>query len=138
MQYKIPVQIENEDPIFLWLSLKQLIIIIAWWAIAYTIFKSLAPSVWPEIAWLPSGVIFIITLVIALFKHSEMTFIPYILNFIRLSVNWWQKIWVKWVDSFQAIDIWHVTRIEEKKEKNVDTSEKVDKIKELNEKLKNI
>jgi hypothetical protein len=30
MQYKIPVQIENEDPIMLWLSLRQLMIIMVW------------------------------------------------------------------------------------------------------------
>jgi hypothetical protein len=31
MQYKIPVQIENEDPIVLWLSIRQLAIIFIWW-----------------------------------------------------------------------------------------------------------
>ncbi len=41
MQYKIPVQIENEDPILLGLSLRQLTIIMISWAIAYQTFKSL-------------------------------------------------------------------------------------------------
>jgi hypothetical protein len=45
MQYKIPVQIENEDPIFLGLSLRQLTIIMIGFSGAYGIFQSLAPSV---------------------------------------------------------------------------------------------
>ena len=58
MQYKIPVQIENEDPIFLWLSLRQLgIIMIGWW-ISYSIFGSLVNSVGFEIAIIPSGLLF--------------------------------------------------------------------------------
>jgi len=44
MQYKIPVQIENEDPIFLGLSLRQLIIIMIAFSIAYGIFTGLAPN----------------------------------------------------------------------------------------------
>lgn len=138
VQYKIPVQIENEDPIILWLSLKQLGIIMIWWAIAYSIFKWLAPSAWPEVAAIPSVLVAIIAIIIAIFKHSEMTFIPYILNLIRLSINSEPKIWKKWVDSFQPIDIWYVTKSSEKKEKEVDTTMKIDKINELSEKLKNI
>ena len=82
VQYKIPVQIENEDPIFLWLSLKQLVIIIIW----------------------------IFTLIVALFKHSEMTFVPFLLNLIRQIINSEPKKWVKWVDSFQPIDIFFYKR----------------------------
>lgn len=40
MQYKIPVQVENEDPIFLGLSLRQLMIIMIGWGFAYMIFQS--------------------------------------------------------------------------------------------------
>jgi hypothetical protein len=42
MQYKIPVQIENEDPILLGLSLRQLAIIMVFFGIAYSIYTSLA------------------------------------------------------------------------------------------------
>jgi hypothetical protein len=45
MQYKIPVQIENEDPIVLGLSLRQLAILMIGGGIAYSIFTGLAPSV---------------------------------------------------------------------------------------------
>lgn len=138
MQYKIPVQIENEDPIFLWLSLKQLFIIMIWFWIAYSIFQWLTPNVGPEIAAVPAIFIALITLVIALFKHSEMTFIPYILNLVRQVINSEPKKWQKWVDSYQPIDIWFVSMASEIKDKRVETSEKVEKINTLQEKLKNI
>ena len=138
MQYKIPVQIENDDPIFLGLSLKQLVILIIWWAIAYMIFKGLAPWIWPEIAAIPAIVIFMFTLMIVLFKHSEMTFIPFILNLIRLNVNNDPKIWIKWVDSFEPVEIWYVTKNLEKKKIEIDTTDKKEKIQELKERLNKI
>ncbi|MDD3645777.1 MAG: PrgI family protein [Candidatus Gracilibacteria bacterium] len=138
MQYKIPVQIENEDPIFLGLSLKQLFIIMIGFGIAYSIFQGLTPNVGPEIAAVPAIFIALITLVIALFKHSEMTFIPYILNLVRQVINSEPKKWQKGVDSYQPIDIGFVSMASEIKDKRVETSEKVEKINTLQEKLKNI
>lgn len=138
MQYKIPVQIENEDPIFAWLSLKQLSILMIGWWIAYSIFKSLAPAVWNEIAAIPSIIIFGISFLIAKFKVSWMTFIQFILSFIRLKSNIEERKWIKWIDSFQPIDIWHVTSNQGKKEEKIDFTSKIDKIKELEDKLSKI
>ena len=138
MQYKIPVQIENEDPIFLWLGLKQLSIIMIWGAISYMIFKWLAPGLWAEVAAIPTVFLFLLTIAVAVFKHSEMTFIPFILNVMRQKINSWNKIWVKWVDSIQSIDIWYVTVDAEKKRENISNATKIEKIKGLDEKLKNI
>lgn len=138
MQYKIPVQIENEDPIVLGLSLKQLIILMIWWWIWYSIFKWLVVTTWPEIAALPAILVFWIFWVIALFKHSEMTFFPFIFNLIRQIINAEPKIWNKWVDSFQPIDIWYVIKSTIKKNTSFNTDQKQEKIKDLNEKLKNI
>ncbi len=138
MQYKIPVQIENEDPIVAWLSLRQLAIMIIWWTIAYNIFTSLAKSTSTEIAIIPSFIIFSITLLIALFKYSEMTFIPFVLSFIRFKSNTEERVWVKWVDSFQPIDIWYLTSSQSKKEEKIDFTSKIDKINELENKLNKI
>jgi len=138
MQYKIPVQIENEDPIVLGLSLRQLAIIMIWWSIAYSIFTSLAPSAWAEIALIPTIIIAWLSLLIALFKFSEMTFIPYILSFIRYKSNIEERKWIKWVDSFQPIDIWFISNNESKKEKSIDLSSKIDKINDLENKLNKI
>ena len=138
MQYKIPVQIENEDPIVLWLSLRQLgIIMIGWW-IAYSLFTSMAPNVWPEVAFIPSWAILLLAILIAIFKYSEMTFIPFILSFTRFHVNTAERKWMKWTDSFQPIDIWYLTSSQSKKEEKIDFSSKIDKINELEDKLNKI
>ena len=138
MQYKIPVQIENADPIFLGLSLKQLVVIMTWFWIAYTLFKSLVVKVWVEIAAIPSGTIAILTIMIAIFKHSEMTFIPFVLSFIRFHANIKERRWMKWVDSFQPIDIWFITNITEQKEEKIDFESKIDKIKNIEDKISKI
>lgn len=138
MQYKIPVQIENEDPIIFGLSLRQLIILIIWGAIAYWIFNGLAPNVWAELAALPAIFIWLITLLIAVFKHSEMTFVPFVLNLLRYHTNGKERVWVKWVDSFQPIDIWFISNQDDEKNENIDFQDKIDKIKELDDKLNKI
>ena len=138
MQYKIPVQIENEDPIVLWLSIRQLAIIIIGWWIWYLLFTSLWPSVWVEIALIPSISILVIAIMIATLKISEMTFVPFVLSFIRFKTNMENRKWIKWIDSYQAIDIWFVSSIQNKKEENIDFTDKIDKIKELDEKLNKI
>jgi len=138
MQYKIPVQIENEDPIILWLSLRQLAIIMIWWSISYSLFNSLVKSLWTEIALIPSLIIMWITLLIALFRYSEMTFVPFVLSFIRFKSNIEERRWIKWVDSFQPIDIWYLTSSQSKKEEKIDFTSKIDKINELEDKLNKI
>lgn len=138
MQYKIPVQIENEDPIILWLSLRQLAIIMVFFAIAYGVFKNLAQRVDPVIAALPSIVIATVGFTIAVFKHSWMTFVPFLLALLRKSINPSERIWMNTVDSFQPIDIGYVSISNEKKEEKVDFNNKIDKIKELDERLKKI
>lgn len=138
MQYKIPVQIENEDPIVLWLSLRQLAIIVAGWWISYSLFISIAQNAWPEIAAIPSIAIFLVAVLIAIFKYSEMTFIPFILAFVRFKTNLEERKWSKWVDSFQPLDIWFLSNIENKTDKKIDFTSKIDKIKELEDKINKI
>lgn len=95
MRYKIPVQIENEDKIFLGLSLRQLAILMIGGGLAYAVFKNLEKSAGAEIALIPTIIISVITVVVALFKHSEMTFLPFILNTIRLNLNTTTRVWEK-------------------------------------------
>lgn len=138
MQYKIPVQIENEDPIFLGLSLRQLTVIMIGFALAYGIFQTLAPNAGTEIALIPSWFIAILTVMIAIFKYNEMTFIPFVLSLIRLNIFPKIRSWDNTVDSFQAIDIWFLSQEWVKKTDNIDMKEKIDTMSELQEKLKKI
>ncbi len=138
MQYKIPVQIENEDPIVLGLSIRQLAICITFFMIAYSLFTSLEQTVGTEIALIPSLFIGILGFVIAIFKQSEMTFIPFVLAMLRNAINPKERMWQWKVDSFQPIDIGYLTKAEDTKQENVDFTSKMDKIQELDEQLKNI
>lgn len=138
MQYKIPVQIENEDPIFLGLSLRQLTIIMAGFGLAYGIFQTLAPNTGIEIALIPSWFIALLTVMVAIFKYNEMTFVPFILSFIRLNIFPKIRSWDNTVDSFQAIDIWFLSQEWLKKTDDVNMQDKIDTMSELQEKLKKI
>lgn len=138
MQYKIPVQIENEDPILLGLSLRQLTIMMIWWGIAYQTFKSLEPNMGTEIALVPSIILASIAFLIAVFKSHEMTFVPFVLSFLRLNINARERKWDNWVDSFNALQIWYVTQENKKQEEKVDFQTKLDKINSLEDKLSKI
>lgn len=138
MQYKIPVQIENEDPIIFWLSLKQLMIIMGWWAIGYWVFTSLEPNTGWEIALIPTVIIIWITLFIALFKQYEMTFLPFILAFLRFNINFKERSFGKGVDSFSPLDIWIIVNNEKKDDEKIDFQDKSEKIKSLEDNLSKI
>lgn len=138
MQYKIPVQIENEDPIFLGLSLRQLTVIMVGFAMAYGIFQTLAPNTGGEIALLPSGIVAAITVAVAIFKYNEMTFIPFVLSLIRVNIFPRERSWQNTVDSFQPMDIGFLSSEQVKKSENIDMQWKIDTMSELQEKLKKI
>lgn len=138
MQYKIPVQIENEDPIFLGLSLRQLAIIMVGGGIAYGIFQTLAPQTGWEIALLPSWVVAAISIAIAIFKYNEMTFIPFVLSVIRINIFPRDRTWQSGTDSFWSLDVWFLTNEVEVKQETVNLQEKIDSLDELQDKLKNI
>lgn len=138
MQYKIPVQIENEDPIFMGLSLRQLTIIMIWGWIAYSIFKNLARQIWPDLAAIPSIIIAALAFLIAVFKQYEMTFIPFVLAILRFNINAKQRVWEKGVDSFSPIKVWYVNSNSNKKEEKIDFEDKMERIKNLEENINKI
>ncbi len=135
MQYKIPVQIENEDPILMGLSLRQLTIIMIGGGIGYSIFQTLNGKVETIVAATPAILITLIAFIIAVFKHSEMTFVPFICAILRQSINYKERIWANTFDSFQPIDIGYTTNNIEVKEENVDFTSKKDKIREMSDQL---
>lgn len=116
MQYKIPIQIENEDVIVAWLSLRQIMIMMVWWGIGYGLFKYAEPRLGSNI-WLIIGSPFVlIGVVIALMKISEMTFLHVALNFFRLTLNSKLRIWSQWTDSFSDMEIGYITPSNSQKE----------------------
>ncbi len=116
MQYKIPIQIENEDTIVAGLSLRQLGIIAAWGWVGYTIFNTLEPQLGSKVATVFAAIPVIIFIVIALVRISEMTFLPAILNFCRLHLNAKVRGWAIGTDSFSDLEIGYVTPSSQMKE----------------------
>ena len=116
MQYKIPIQIENEDTIVAGLSLRQLGIIAAWGGVGYTIFNTLEPQLWSKVATVFAAIPVIIFIVIALVRISEMTFLPAVLNFCRLHLNAKLRGWEIGTDSFSDLEIGYVTPSSQMKE----------------------
>ena len=56
------------------------------------------------------GLILVIFGLIAMFNNHEMTFLPFLLNFIRLKVNGSDRYWKRGIDSFSAMEIGYVTK----------------------------
>lgn len=137
MQYKIPVHIENDDPIIFWLWLKQLTIIM--WAcwIAYWVYNSLE-SFWQDVALIPSIIIALLWILIAIFKQYEMTFLPFVLALLSFNINFKEKFWWKWIDSFSTLEMWNVILNQKTETEKIDLEDKMDKIKNLENSLDKI
>ncbi len=113
MQYKIPIQVENEDTIILGLSLRQMGIIIVGLIFAFGIFNKFDWQV-PRtplaiICVLIAGIFFLV----AKFRTHEMTFLPFLLNMARYKINGngakgEGRVWTRGVDSYSPIEIGYV------------------------------
>ena len=114
MQYKIPIQIENEDPIVLGLSIRQLTVMMMWWGIAYTVFRSVEPNLGADVALILSVPFALIGIIIALIKVAEMTFLPFVLNFFRMRLNAKERRWSMWCDGYSDMEVGYVSMTTEK------------------------
>lgn len=110
MQYKIPIQIENEDTIILGLSLRQLGIIIVWLVLAFGIFNKFQAQIPHTPLLIVCIAIFAVFFLVAKFRSHEMTFLPFLLNFARYKINgngaqgeW--RLWTRGVDSYSPLEI---------------------------------
>lgn len=139
MQYKIPIQIENEDTIIFDLSLRQMGIIIVWVVLAFGLFNKFQGAIPNTPLFIVCVVIVGIFFVVAKFRTHEMTFLPFVLNLARYKINgngsngqW--RVWTRGVDSYSPLEIGYVQQNNEvresvKREKHTsDLAEKVKKI----------
>ena len=85
----------------------------------------------------PGIVIVTFFVVIALFRVSEMTFLPFILNFMRLKINGAERIWLKGVDSYTPFEIGYIPR-EDITFKNAPSKNHTETYDEIADKLKKI
>ncbi|MFA6091145.1 MAG: hypothetical protein WC774_05220, partial [Candidatus Gracilibacteria bacterium] len=100
--------------------LRQLTIIMVGGGFGYSVFKSLEPSIGADVALFPTLIIVGLTLIIALFRHTEMTFVPFFLNLIRLNLNVGNRVWSKGVDSYNSLEVGYVRNFEEIQSGGVD------------------
>ena len=140
MQYKIPIQIENEDTIVLGLSMRQLVIIMAWGGVAYGLYQYLQERIGPDIALVFAIPVAVIGIIIALIRVSEMTFLPTMLNMIRLSLNAKSRPWSQWVDSYSPMELGYIAPETKNtvQEANKTFRETVQNRDEFSDKLKNL
>jgi PrgI family protein len=108
MQYKIPIQIENEDVIVANLSLRQLSILMVWGGLGYVIFKKTEATLGAEVGIILALPFILFGVVVALMKISEMTFLPAALNFFRLTLNAKERAWSQGTDGYSDLDVGYV------------------------------
>lgn len=110
MQYKIPIQIENEDTIIFDLSLRQLGIIIVGFVLAFGVFNKFQNTIPNTPLFIIAIIIVGIFFVVAKFRTHEMTFLPFILNLARYRINGngpngQGRVWMRGVDSYSAMQM---------------------------------
>jgi len=139
MQYKIPIQVENEDTIILGLSLRQMGIIIVGLILAFGFFNKFQAT-FPKTPLIIICVLIVgIFFIIAKFRTHEMTFLPFVLNLARYKINGngakgEGRIWTRWVDSYSSLEIGYVrseSAPDVTKKRKKDTSQVAEKIKTL-------
>jgi len=113
MQYKIPIQIENEDTIIFDLSLRQMGIIIVWVILAFGLFNKFQGTIPNTPLFIVCVVIIGIFFIVAKFRTHEMTFLPFILNLARYKINGnggngQGRVWIRGVDSYSPLEIGYV------------------------------
>lgn len=139
MQYKIPIQIENEDTIIFDLSLRQLGIIIVWVILAFGVFNKFQNTIPNTPLFIICIIIVGIFFVVAKFKTHEMTFLPFLLNFARFRINGngpnnEGRVWTRGVDSYSSLQMGYITQdyaVWKGKKREKQTSELQEKLKKI-------
>lgn len=85
-----------------------------WAGLGYTVFKSLETRVSPEVGLLAALPFVLIGIVIALLRVAEMTFLPTILNLIRLNLNSRARLWSQGTDGFSDMEVGYVSIVTER------------------------
>lgn len=139
MQYKIPIQIENEDTIIFDLSLRQMGIIIVWVILAFGLFNKFQGTIPNTPLFIICVVIIGICFVIAKFRTHEMTFLPFMLNLARYKINGngdngQGRMWIRGVDSYSPLEIGYVqseTYVDKGNKHTKNTSKLAEQVKKI-------
>ncbi len=139
MQYKIPIQVENEDTIILGLSLRQMGIIIVGLILAFGFFNKFQTTL-PKTPLIIVCILIVgIFFIVAKFRTHEMTFLPFVLNMARYKINGNGaqgngRIWTQGVDSYSPLEMGYVrsdSSVDKGKKHEKDTSKFAENLKTL-------
>lgn len=139
MQYKIPIQIENEDTIIFDLSLRQMGIIIVGVILSFGLFNKFQGTIPNTPLFIICVIIIGICFVVAKFRTHEMTFLPFILNLARYKINGngsngQGRVWIRGVDSYSPLEIGYVqsdTYVEKGRKHQKNTSKLAEELKKI-------
>ena len=139
MQYKIPIQIENEDTIIFDLSLRQIGIIVVGVILAFGVFNKFQNTITNTPLFIACIFIIAIFFIVAKFRTHEMTFLPFLLNLARFRINGngpnnEGRVWIRGVDSYSTLQIGYVATqdvVEKGKKREKDTKKLSDKLKQI-------
>jgi hypothetical protein len=95
LQYKIPQNVQMEDKITSFLTIRQLIICAIGGGIAYILYISLAPTYYAEV-WLPPvAFIILLTVAIAFVKINDISFSQWFLLLLEFMIRPRIRVWDK-------------------------------------------
>lgn len=108
MQFKIPQNIDIEEKILPFLTLKQLFILLGGGAIAYLIYIASVGRYDPSIYLIPVVLVSVVTVLIAFFKMENITFIKLVLLMMESVINPRTRVWFHYAEPLSLLDEYEV------------------------------
>ncbi|MFN7160478.1 MAG: PrgI family protein [Candidatus Gracilibacteria bacterium] len=104
MQFKIPQNIDIEEKILPFLTIKQLFILLGGGAVAYLIYIASVGRYDPSIYLIPVILIVVVTVLIAFFKMENITFIKLVLLMMESLINPRTRVWFHYAEPLSPLD----------------------------------
>ena len=125
MQYKIPQNVQIEDKIVSFLTIRQLIICSIGGGIAYVFYITLAPIYYAEVWGPPVFLTSLLTLAIAFLKINDIRFTKWVLLLSEFLINPRRRVWDKTANSDLLFGFIHQQK--STPQKNKQNKEKIEK-----------
>lgn len=125
MQFKIPQNVEIEDKIVSFLTVKQLIILVSWWTVAYLVFLIFANAGFLPTLWGPFVLVIVLfTCAIAFLELNHLPFHKWLVLLIASFVVPQKRYWYNGYYWSLYLNAFTKTQVNKKKEKKKDEKSK--------------
>ena len=108
MQFKIPQNVEVEDKILPFMTLKQLFILFGGGGVAYIIYIVSVGRYEPQIFMIPVSLVLIITVLIAYFRMENITFLKLVVLVLEQLINSQKRIWYHYADPLSPLTMLNI------------------------------